>query len=138
LLETFEEWTSAVDEGYGLDVIYLDYRKAFDTVPHGRLLQKLNACGINDKVLRWIKDFLDNRKIRIVVKGNSSSWTNVISGVPQGSVLGPLLFLLYVNDLPDWMKNQTVCRRYKNMGKDYRLPGCTKSARGPGRTPDLD
>lgn len=57
LLETFEEWTKAVDEGYGLDVIYLDYRKAFDTVPHGRLLQKLKACGINDKPLEWIKDF---------------------------------------------------------------------------------
>ena len=104
LLEAFEEWTEAVDEVYGTDIIYLDFRKAFDTVPHGRLIQKLAGCGVSGNLLRWITDFLKARTMRVNVNGGFSQWTQVISGVPQGSVLGPFLFLVYVNDIPDWMK----------------------------------
>ena len=81
----------ALDEGYRIDAIYLDYWKAFDTVPHKRLVMKLQNCRIDGKLLNWLKDFL------------ISSWADVLSGV--GSVLGPILFLIYVNDIADLMSN---------------------------------
>jgi Reverse transcriptase (RNA-dependent DNA polymerase) len=68
LLESLEEWTAALDEGYGIDVIYMDYRKAFDMVPLGRLIKKLNDYVIDDRILLWVKDFLLNRKMRVNVK----------------------------------------------------------------------
>ena len=104
LLETFEDWTSNLDEGLGIDSVYLDYRKAFDSVPHERLLKKLRAYGIRGKLLEWIRNFLTDRTIRVLVNGKFSKWARVLSGVPQGSVLGPLLFLLFVNDIPDELK----------------------------------
>ena len=81
-------------------MIYLDFAKAFDTVPHKRLIHKLRAYGIRGKVLRWITNFLSHIRQKVVLHNGNSSWENVISGVPQGSILGPILFLLYVNDIP--------------------------------------
>jgi len=103
LLETFENWTKALDEGYGLDVVYLDYRKAFDSVPHW-LIEKLKSFGINGKLLQWLEDFLTLRTMKVGLGKTFSQLLEVLSGIPQGSILEPLLFLLYVNELPSWIK----------------------------------
>jgi len=108
-----------MDEGYGLDVIYLDYRKAFDTVPHQRLLTRLRMVGITGNLLAWIKDFLYNRLMRVIVKGECSSWSQVWSGILQGSVLGPLFFLIFVNDLPNWITTN-ITRKFSKADKPAR------------------
>ena len=89
LLETLECWTKALDRGVGIDVIYLDYKKAFDSVPHRRLIEKLKGYGINGHLLEWITSFLTSRTMRVGVKGSFSEWIEVLSGVLQGSVLAP-------------------------------------------------
>ena len=79
-----------------MDVFYLDFQKAFNKVPHQRLLLKLKAHGIGNDVINGIEKWLTHRKQRVIVDGEISNWKSVLSGVPQGSVLGPILFLIYV------------------------------------------
>jgi len=84
------------------------FPRAFDKVPHKRLLLKVACCAIAGSILAWIEDFLHSRTQKVVLEGQSSSWAPVSSGMPQGSVLGPLLFLLYINDLPDCVTSSTT------------------------------
>ena len=105
LTELVTDITYNLDAGKETEVCVLDFSKAFDKVNHQKLLLKLANCGVNFKVVSWIEDFLTGRQQKVVVEGEESSMAAVTSGVPQGSVIGPTMFLFYINNLPDNIKS---------------------------------
>ena len=107
LLCVMEMWTNSLNSREEIDCIYLDFQKAFDTVPHARLISKLKAYGMEGPLIRWITNFLSNRIQRVVVNNEMSTWSTISSGIPQGSVLGPTFFGVFINDIPDSI-NSTV------------------------------
>jgi hypothetical protein len=119
LLHTVEDWMRSIDRGETIDACYLDLMKAFDSVPHKRLIVKLKSYGVEGRLLQWIENFLRNRTQQVFVEGKHSSAAQVLSGVPQGSVVGPTLFIIYINDMPD-MVNSTI-RLYADDAKLYRV-----------------
>ena len=109
-----------LDKNIQTDVIYLDYAKAFDTVDHNVLLSKLKAYGVSGQLLTWFADYLSGRHQRVVIDGATSQWAPVTSGVPQGSLLGPMLFIIFINDLPDVAIGDVFTSLYADDTKVYR------------------
>ena len=119
LIECTNDWSTAMQLHQGTDIIYFDFKKAFDSVSHQKLLIKPQAYGISGNLFLWIRKFLWNRTQAVKMNGQLSNNGNVTSGVPQGSVLGPMLFLIYINDVVDIFTDNSV--KYKLFADDIEF-----------------
>ena len=120
LLSVLHAIGEALDKNIQSDLIYLDFAKAFDSVDHSILLAKLKAYGVSGPLFAWFTDYLTGRAQRVVVGGAASKWAPVASGVPQGSLLGPLLFTIFINDLPEEVVGGVRVALYADDTKLYK------------------
>ena len=123
LLQCVNDWSLALDNKNNIDIIFLDISRAFDTVSHVKLMKKLDNIGIKGNMLNWFKSFLTGRKQRVKINKEFSEWSNVTSGVPQGTIIGPVAFLIYINDITNNIKCQ--CMLYAD---DCVLYSCVNNA----------
>nr|CAD2193483.1 unnamed protein product [Meloidogyne enterolobii] len=121
LVSSLEDWYEALFEKKNIDCIYIDFCKAFDSVPHKLLLDKLYACGIRGKLHRWISEFLSNRTYQVKINDVLSNPYGITTGVPQGSIIGPLMFLIYINDLSDVIPNGVKIKLFADDVKIYKV-----------------
>jgi Reverse transcriptase (RNA-dependent DNA polymerase) len=127
LIEFLDHLSEALEEGGAVDAIFLDFAKAFDKVPRQRLVEKMRAIGLDGQVLAWIVEWLTGRRQRVVLNGESSTWEQVKSGVPQGSVLGPILFLIFIRDIDAATRPGTLVKKFAD---DTKLAKRVDAANG--------
>ena len=119
LLESIQDWSLSLRCGNSVDVVYIDFSRAFDSIVHSKLLAKLTSYGIGYELHAWIAEFLAGRQQRVFVNSYFSKFVPVISGVPQGSVLGPLLFLIFINDIFDNLPQPVTAKLFADDVKLY-------------------
>jgi len=119
LLECVFDWAYSIESKYHTDIIYFDFKKAFDSVSHPKLLIKLKSYGLDGKLFQWLNNFLSNRRQLVTINNAISDQIDVTSGVPQGSVLGPTLFHLFINDIRDILTDINV--KFKLFADDLKL-----------------
>jgi sarcosine oxidase/L-pipecolate oxidase len=127
LLSVFHAIGKSLDKNIQTDILYLDFAKAFDSVDHDILLAKLKTYGVNGNLLNWFTDYLHGRVQRVVVDGVASDWATVTSGVPQGSLLGPILFVIFINDFPNVVSDASQTALYADDSKFYKSISCLGS-----------
>ena len=132
LLMFVDEFLRSMSKGKQIDALIMDFSKAFDMVPHNSLLVKISGYGVQDKTLAWIGSFLSDRSQRVVVEGEQSDPAPVTSGVAQGSVLGPILFLVFINDLPKAIDSS--CHLFANDTIVYREISSPADSAAPSGT----
>ena len=128
LLMTLNEWTLHTDFGDKVDSVYIDFAKAFDSISHTKLLHKMECYGFSSSLVKWLSSFLTNHSQQVYIGQSLSSSLPVSSGVPQGSVLGPLLFLIYINDLPECLEPPVQAKIFADDTKLYATHSSNSSS----------